>query len=296
MTTQGERDPRSAGQQDGKPAHTHRGGGRRPVLVWCALLVVAATGAGWIATSSSKGDLIPGLGRRGSDLGKMLPAGGTASGEPLTEAQAFAAEYYFPPQKPIELDGYKARRTAARDGEDCGEVFQDRTHDVLRDIGCESYFAVGFSQVDQPVTTSLTVLRFADETSARKALDALKDDPGAVSFLTPEAANPPAPGPTPSASAAPQSPGPSGPASPAPSESPQPSGQPQFGQPSQGQPGGTNNPKPLTDSQVDVVGHYLTVTSSRYADLRATGPTPDPVLDRATRAVSFTAGSAFLWM
>ncbi|KJK57572.1 hypothetical protein UK12_15595 [Saccharothrix sp. ST-888] len=269
-------------------------------------MAVAATGAGWIATSSSKGDLIPGLGRTGSDLGKTLPAGGTASGEPLTEAQAFAPDYYFPLQRAIELDGYKARRTAARDGEDCGEVFQDRTRNVLRDIGCESYLAVGFSQADQPVVTSLTVLRFADETSARKALDALKDDPGAVSFLTPEAANPPAPSPAPSTSTSSQSPSPGGQASSAPPESPQPSGQPQSGQPQsgqspsgqppQGQSGGTNSPKPLTDSQVEVVGHYLTVTSSRYADLRATGPTPDPALDRATRAVSFTAGSTFLWM
>ncbi|MGK4584997.1 hypothetical protein [Kitasatospora sp. HPMI-4] len=293
MTTQGERDPRPVGQQDGKAVHTHRGGGRRPVLVWCALVAVAATGAGWMATSSSKGDLIPGLGRTNSDVGKTLPAGAAASGEPLTEAQAFTADHYFPPQRVVEQDGYKARRSADRDGDDCAETLLDASHDVLRDTGCQGYLAVGLNQVDQPVITSLTVLRFADEASARKALDALKDDPDTIAFLTPETADGFAPAPSPSAPAATQSPNPSGSPSSAPSQSPQPS---QSALPPQSPAGGPAAPKPLTDSRIEVVGHYLTVTSSRYADLRTTGTTPDPALDRATRAASFTAGSAFLWM
>ncbi|WP_280701632.1 hypothetical protein [Kitasatospora sp. GP82] len=278
MTTQGERDPRPVGQQDGKPAHTHRGGGRRPVLVWCALAVVAATGAGWIATSSSKGDLIPGLGRTSSDTNKPVPAGGAASGDPLTEAQLFTAEHYFPAQKGIEQEGYKARRTAGKQGDNCGERLQDPGHDVLRDAGCQGYLAVAFGQADQPVATSVTVLRFADEASARKALQALKDDPGAISFLTPETATAPA---TPAPTQSPGAPSPQAPAS-------QPA--------TQQTPTQSSGAKPLTDSQVEAVGHYLTVTTSRYADLRASGPTSDAVLDRATRAVSFTAGSAFLWM
>ncbi|GAA2262949.1 MULTISPECIES: hypothetical protein [Kitasatospora] len=292
MTTQGERDPHPVGQQEGKSAHTHRGAGRRPVLVWCALVVVAATGAGWIATSSSKGDLIPGLGRTSSDVGKTLPVGGVASGEPLTEAEAFTADHYFPPQRPVEQDGYKARRIADREGDDCAETLQDRTHDVLRDTGCQSFLAVGLNEADPSVVTSLTVLRFADEASARKALNALKDTPDAITFLTPETADGPPPtpslSPSPSSSAAGQSPGPGGQPSPAPSQSQQPTGSPSSN---------PATPKPLTDSQVEVVGHYLTITSSRYADLRTTGSaTPDPALDRATRAVSFTAGSTFLWM
>ncbi|MEV7770154.1 hypothetical protein [Kitasatospora sp. NPDC086791] len=74
--------------------------------------------------------------------------------------------------------------------------------------------------------------------------------------------------------------------------------------------------KPGSDPRVEVVGHYVTVTSSRTGDGRAaaptpsatgapTAPTPTPTnsapsaeqnLDEATRAISYAAGAPFVWM
>ncbi|BFV55330.1 hypothetical protein KCMC57_up04340 [Kitasatospora sp. CMC57] len=54
--------------------------------------------------------------------------------------------------------------------------------------------------------------------------------------------------------------------------------------------------KPVTDTQVEAVGHYLTVTSSRFADQRPSAPANDGSLGAATRAVSFTARAPFMWL
>jgi len=256
MTTQGEQDPRPADQDGDALAHTHRArGGRRRVLVWCALAAVAAGGS-WVVARPDPGELI-GLGRTSADATKTVPAVGASPSQPLTEIQAFTAERYFPVQRGIEQDAFKARRTAARQGGDCAETLLDRAQDVLHQAGCQGYVSVGFTSLDQKVVSSVTVLRFADEAAAGKAWQTLQGKPEALAFVLSDAA------PIPTT---------------APSTSP------------------PNSAKPLTASQVKAVGHYVTVTTSRYLDLRTATATPDTLLNDATRAVSFTAGSPFLWM
>ncbi|WP_280714330.1 hypothetical protein [Kitasatospora sp. MAP5-34] len=254
MSTQGERDPRPAGQQSDVPAHTHRARrGRRRALVGCTLAVVVS-GVGWLVTRPEPGDWAPGLGPTGASTRASVPAIGAAPAEPQTEAQSFTADRYFPAQRGIDLYDFKAKRTLTKQGPDCAETLRDRAHDVLHGAGCQGYVSVGFSGLDQPVVTTVTVLRFADAAAAAKAGQALDGDHEALAFLV----APPAPG--------------------SPASAPLPTG------------------KPLTSSRVEAVGHYVTVTVSRYADLRAANPTPDGALDAATRAVSFTAGAPFAWM
>ncbi|WP_327674182.1 hypothetical protein [Kitasatospora sp. NBC_00458] len=72
--------------------------------------------------------------------------------------------------------------------------------------------------------------------------------------------------------------------------------------------------KPGGEPRVELVGHYVTVTSSRPADTHAAPPSPsgavttplpvpstsapgtEQMLDEATRALSYTAGAPFVWM
>lgn len=177
--------------------------------------------------------------------------------QPLTEGEFFAAERYFPAAEPFAHDAYKARRTVGRQGPACVETLVDRNKDVLADTGCLGYVVVGFTRDDQQVHSSVTVLRFADGAAAEKARQLLADpDPNAaaIAFVVPEAATVPTPSASPS----------------------------------------TPPADPQTRTQVDVVGHYLTVTSSRFADLRPTSA--DQVLEETTRAVSFIARAPFLWL
>ncbi|GAA0671807.1 hypothetical protein GCM10010193_25110 [Kitasatospora atroaurantiaca] len=261
MTTQGEQEPRPAGQDGDALAHTNRArGGRRRVLAWCALAAVAAGGS-WVVARPDPADLIPGLGRTSADAAKTVPAVGASPSQPLTEVQAFTAERYFPAQRGIEQDAFKARRTAARQGGDCAETLQDRAQDVLHQAGCQGYVSVGFTSLDQKVVSSVTVLRFADEAAAGKAWQTLQGKPEALAFVLSDAAPTPAPSTSTSTGTTPP-----------------------------------NAAKPLTATQVKAVGHYVTVTTSRYVDLRTANATPDTLLNDATRAVSFTAGAPFLWM
>ncbi|MFD9124340.1 hypothetical protein [Kitasatospora sp. NPDC059571] len=270
MTTEGEQTQPPAGRTTASSAdRRRRGPGRRRTALWCAL-VVAAAGAGWVVSRPNPGDLIPGLGPTSGQSKKAQPAPGLASEQPLTEAQAFAADHYFPASAGIDLNGFQARRTAARGGSDCTETLVDAAHDPLHGIGCQAYLSIGFTRADLQVVSSVTVLRFADAQSALKARQALAD-PSVLAFLTAETASPSA-----LASSAPAS------ASGAPSGSATPPGQPVA--------------KPATAVRVDPVGHYLTVTVSRYADRRPAAPAGDTALADATRAVSYTARAPFLWM
>jgi hypothetical protein len=55
--------------------------------------------------------------------------------------------------------------------------------------------------------------------------------------------------------------------------------------------GGKADPAP----KVQAVRHYVTLTTSRFADGHPPVAQPDPDLDEATRAGSYTAGTAFVW-
>ncbi|RKE23097.1 hypothetical protein [Streptomyces sp. TLI_171] len=53
--------------------------------------------------------------------------------------------------------------------------------------------------------------------------------------------------------------------------------------------------KPMAATRVDLVGHHITLTVSRYADQR-TGNGPDGVLTDSTRYAASLAGQPFMWM
>ncbi|WP_030276672.1 hypothetical protein [Streptomyces sp. NRRL B-24484] len=283
MTTQGEPDQTEAGHEGGTPAAPHRlGPGRRRTALWCAL-VVAAAGIGWVVSRPNPGDLIPGLGSTSGQTKKSQPAPGLASEQPLTEAQAFTADHYFPGQRTVEQGGLQAHRTAAREGTDCAEILLDRDKDPLKDTGCQAYLSVAFTNADQQVVSSVTILRFADEKSALKARQALAD-PSALAFLTAESAAPtPSPTPSPTATGSPAATVSGAASAPAGTVPSSPTAT-------------TPPPKPAGVSRVDPVGHYLTVTVSRYTDQRTTLTPGDLTLDKATRALSYTARAPFLWM
>ncbi|WP_371501836.1 hypothetical protein OG871_33075 [Kitasatospora sp. NBC_00374] len=253
MTTQGERTSSPADHQHHAAPARSRGrrvtGGR--VALW-AVLAGTAVAVGWVVTRPNPGDLLPGLGPTSDKPAVGTPAPGVAPAQPMTEAQAFLAERYFPAQRGIDQDGYKGRRTGARQGSDCAEILQDRAHDPLHDAGCQGYLGVSFTRLDQQVQSSVTVLRFADDASALKAEEALREATPALLFVQPEGV------------AAPTAP---------------PAGKP-----------------PLTTHRVAAVGHYLTVTVSRFADLRSTAPDTEHGLDDATRVLANVAGLPFIWM
>ncbi|MER7583969.1 hypothetical protein [Kitasatospora sp. NPDC097691] len=304
MTTQGERTPTPGEGQDGRAGQRTGGGadegigqdadrgrsrrlsGRR-AAGWIVVIGVVVTG-GWIITRPMPGDYIPGLGPSTKDSTKTPPVVGAAP--PRTDSETLSVDNYFPAQKPIEVGSYKARRTGARQGENCAEVLQDRAQDPLKDSGCQSYLAVSFSGQDRPVISSVTLLRFPDQVSAVKAAEALRAKPGSVAFILADAGTAPA----------------------------LPAGAKTGGEP-----------------RVETVGHYVTVTSSRTGDGRPAGSTPsststsgapgtpgtpgsasgtgappggapaptgtpapstEQILDEATRAISYAAGSPFMWM
>ncbi|WP_405009513.1 hypothetical protein [Kitasatospora sp. NBC_01539] len=289
MTSQGEPDQSAAGQEGGTPAADRRGRrfGRRRTALWCAL-VVAAAAVGFVVSLPHPGDLIPGLGSTAGGP-KAQPAPGLDSQQPLTEAQVFTADHYFPGDRTVDQDGVQARRTAAAGGGDCAETLLDRAHDPLHDTGCQAYVGVAFDHVDQKVVSSVTVFRFADEEGARKARQALTD-PGALLFRTSAPATPsPTTGSTASPGAGTASASPGAPAGTAPSTQTAATAQPGA---SATQPA----PKPVTAVRVEPVGRYLTVTVSRYADGRTTTPPDDRTLDHAARALSYVVRAPFLWM
>ncbi|GAA4988523.1 hypothetical protein GCM10025734_14180 [Kitasatospora paranensis] len=218
------------------------------------------------------GDLIPGLGPTSGQSKKAQPAPGLASAQPLTEAQAFTSDHYFPAADTVDLGAFQAARTAARDGADCTETLTDRGHDPLHGTGCQGYVSVGYTRTDDQIVSSVTVLRFADAQSALKARQALTD-PTVLAFLAADTAPS---GAVPSGAA----PSASAPASPASSASPS----------------GAPAPRPAEVLRVEPVGHYLTIAVSRYADRRTTAPVGDTALADATRAVSYTARAPFVWM
>ncbi|MFJ8039590.1 hypothetical protein ACIRBX_03630 [Kitasatospora sp. NPDC096147] len=240
MTKQGER-----------PSRRYRGRSRRRIIALCTVGGVAIAVGVVVAES---GDWLPGAGRTTKEALSSVPADAAPPTQPLTEEQFFTVERYFPAKQVIDNGGYKARRTAARQGPACAEALADKARDVLKDTNCLSYVSVSFTQDGNQVVSSVTVLRFADDAAAEQAEKALVPNAEAIAFL------PPDPG-----------------ALPTPSGTPQPAGGRQQ-----------------TSTQVDAVGHYLTVTTSRFTDPAAAGPAG--ALDDATRAVGYTARAPFIWL
>ncbi|MER7757282.1 hypothetical protein [Kitasatospora sp. NPDC097643] len=187
MTTQGERTPTPGEGQHGqagpynraRPARGSRLTARRAVG-WMAVAGVVAAG-GWLITRPMPGDYIPGLGPSTKDSAKTPPVVG--SPPPRTDPEGLNVDTLFPVQRPVEVGAYKARRNGIRQGENCTEVLQDRTQELLKDTGCQAYLTVSFTGVDHPVLSSVTLLRFADQNTAAKAADALRAKPGAVAFI-----------------------------------------------------------------------------------------------------------------
>ncbi|MFJ9692272.1 hypothetical protein [Kitasatospora sp. NPDC101183] len=276
MTTQGERTPTSGDGEETVKRRIGRGaglGGRltpRKAVGWVVVLGVVAAG-GWIITRPMPGDYIPGLGPSHKDATKTPPVVGAAP--PTTDPEGLNVDNFFPAQRVVEVGGYKAKRNGARQGLNCGEALQDRAQEVLRNSGCQAYLMVNFSGQDRPVLSTVTLLRFGDQGAAARAADRLREKPGSLTFILPDALPAPAPS-------------------------------------------GTGGKEPETPSRIEAVGHYVTVTSSRVGDGRtpgagssptpsgtpgsptptASGPSAEQSLDEANRALSYAAGSQFVWM
>ncbi|MGW3042168.1 hypothetical protein ACWC9T_19510 [Kitasatospora sp. NPDC001159] len=291
MTTQGERTPTPGEGQDGQAGQRTGGGadpagaasaveastggtdrkrgrrltGRRAVG-WVVMVGVVAAG-GWIITQPTPGDYIPGLGPSTKDAARTPPVVGTPP--PRTDPEGLHADNLFPAQRPVEAAGYKARRNAIRQGENCAEVLQDRTQELFRDSGCQAYLTVSFTGVDRPVLSSVTLLRFADQASAAKAADALRAKPGAVAFILADAS-----------------------AAPAPSATAKPGSEPRVES--------VGHYVTVTSSRAGDGRPGAAPTEGAAA---APAPAPsasgsggEPNLDDATRALSYVAGQPLVWM
>ncbi|MGA5822720.1 hypothetical protein ACPC54_33265 [Kitasatospora sp. NPDC094028] len=283
MTTQGEHTPTPGDGQDGQAGQRQRTGrgaglgraafGRltpRRAVGWVVVLCVVTAG-GWIITRPTPGDYIPGLGPSSKDASKTPPVLGTPP--PRVDGESLNVDNYFPAQRPVDVAGYKAKRNGAWQGENCAEALQDRSQELFKDSGCQAYLTVSFTGQERPVLSSVTLLRFPDQAAAAKAADALRGKPGALAFILPDSK--PAPAPTAGAT----------------------------------KPAGG-------EARVEAVGHYVTVTSSRVSDGRFGGPTagpsgsPSPAptptggaapsteqsLEEANRALSYAAGTPFVWI
>ncbi|MFE4976841.1 hypothetical protein ACFRAR_32655 [Kitasatospora sp. NPDC056651] len=285
MTTQGERTQTPGEARDdraeqrtggGADARGAKGRGRRltarRAAGWIVVVGVVAAG-GWIITRPMPGDYIPGLGPSSKDNAGTPPVVGAAP--PPTDPGALNVDTLFPAQRAVEVGAYKGRRNGVRQGENCAEVLQDRAQDPLKDGGCQAYLTVSFTGVDRPVLSNVTLLRFADQATAARAADALRARPGAVAFILADTNFAPAQA--------------------------------------------AGSAKPGGEPRIEAVGHYVTVTSSRPGDARpasaaattpAVGGTPaapppqttgtgggtEQELDEATRALSYAAGTPFVWM
>ncbi|MGW2374819.1 hypothetical protein [Kitasatospora sp. NPDC001683] len=295
MTTQGERTPTPGEGQDGRAgqrtgagaagtsaeataagstaadgtARSRRGRrltGRRAVG-WVVVVGVVVAG-GWIITRPTPGDYIPGLGPSTKDSARTPPVVGAPP--PTTDPEALNADNLFPAQRTVEAIGYKARRNGIRQGEQCDEVLQDRTQELLRDSGCRAYLTVSFTGVDHPVLSSVTLLRFTDQSAAAKAAEALRAKPGAVAFILADTNIAPAP----SAGSA------------------KPGSEPRIE--------AVGHYVTVTSSRPGDAHQAGTATPGTPG---ATTPTPtasgtggEPNLDEATRALSYAAGQPFVWM
>ncbi|MFJ5924615.1 hypothetical protein ACIQF6_18650 [Kitasatospora sp. NPDC092948] len=191
MTIQGDA---PTGAAEDLPVTRHRAVGerRRLAVMWSVVAVLAAGGA-WVVSTPHPGDILPGLGPTSTLPATVTAAPGQVA-KPLTEAQSFGAERYFPGQRSYESDQFKAHRTAARDGTDCQGVQNDKTHNLLDKLDCQGWLGVALTRSDQPVISSVTVLRFADAGAAARALQAVHDHAAEFEFTFPDGLVAPAAG------------------------------------------------------------------------------------------------------
>jgi hypothetical protein len=250
MTTQGDSRP-IAGRVDEGQGHGGGAGSRRShrVFTWCAVVLVLGA-AGFVVTRPHPGDWLPGLGPTSKDA--LPPVVGNPPATSSTDPNLFSVEQYFPAARPIDLNGFKAKRSGARQGNDCTETLQDPTKDLLKGFDCQGYLTVTFTRTpDGKVLSCVTVLRFADDQTGQQVADLLNGKPGALKFVLPDTTIA-----APSAVA-----------------------------------GATN----ASVTRIEDVHHYVTVTTSRFADGHSPAGPDDPDLEEATRAVSYVAGEAFMW-
>ncbi|RAJ47110.1 hypothetical protein K353_00311 [Kitasatospora sp. SolWspMP-SS2h] len=244
MTIQ--RGPHARGD-DEQPPHGHRASGkrRRLAVLWGVVAVLAAGGVWVVATPHHRGAA------SGAPSGDKPTAQAAVAGqpvEPLTESQSFLAERYFPAQRGYDYDNYRARRSTAREGAECRGVQNDKARDLLAELGCQGWLGVALTRNDQPVASSVTVLRFLDEGSAARALPTVRDKAADFEFTYPEGMFAPA-----------------------------------------------ANVRPMSATRVELVGHHITLTVSRYLDQRA-GEKPDDLLTASSRSAAAVAGQPFMWM
>ncbi|WP_033221034.1 hypothetical protein [Kitasatospora phosalacinea] len=238
---------REAHADDGQPVAGHRAVGerRRLAALWSAVGLLAVGGV-WVVSTPHHGDA--GASTPSGDKSATAPAVAGQPVPPLTESQSFVSERYFPAQRVYEYDNYRAHRSASREGADCKDAQGDKTRDVLADLACQGWIEVALTRADQPVVSSVTVLRFLDADAAAKALQTVRERVGEFEFAYPDGLSAPAAG-----------------------------------------------AKPMSAAKVELVGHHITLTVSRYLDHRA-GEAPDEVLRASNRSAAAVAGLPFMWM
>ncbi|MFJ9607404.1 hypothetical protein ACIRS1_13815 [Kitasatospora sp. NPDC101176] len=257
----------TGGRSPGRTGGRNRRLTARRAVGWVVVVGVVAAG-GWIITRPMPGDYIPGLGPSSKDASRTPPVVGAPP--PRTDPEGLVADAYFPPQRPIEAGAYKARRNGIRQGENCTEVLQDRTQELLRDSGCQAYLTLSFTGQDRPVLSSVTVLRFGDQAAAVKAAETLRGKPGALAFILPDA------------SAAPV----------APSGAPKAAVEPRVA--AVGHYVTVTNSR-LSDARTPGAG-ASPVPSAPVAVPSGPAPSNEQILDEANRALSYAAGAPFVWM
>ncbi|QKW23379.1 hypothetical protein HUT16_33670 [Kitasatospora sp. NA04385] len=232
---------------DEQPVAGHRAVGerRRLAALWSVVGVLAAGGVWVVSTPDHRN---AGAAAPSGDKAVTAPAVAGQPAPPLTESQSFVAERYFPAQRAYEYDNYRAHRSASREGTDCKDVQGDKTRDVLADLACQGWIGVALTRGDQPVVSSVTVLRFLDAGAAAKALQTVREKAGDFEFTYPDGLLAPA-----------------------------------------------ANAQPMSATKIELVGHHITLTVSRYLDQRA-GEAPDEVLRASNRAAAAVAGLPFMWM
>ncbi|MGW4378797.1 hypothetical protein [Kitasatospora sp. NPDC004531] len=191
MTIQGDA-PVGADKDQPMAGHRAVGERRRLAVLWSVVTVLAAGGV-WVVSTPHPGDILPGLGPTSTQPAAAAAVPGQIA-KPMTEAQAFTAERYFPAQRTYEVDVFKAHRSASRDGVECQGFQIDKSHDLLEKLDCLDWLGVALTRNDQPVITSVTVLRFADPGTADRAVQAVRDHAAEFEFTFPEGLIAPAAG------------------------------------------------------------------------------------------------------
>ncbi|WP_162824103.1 hypothetical protein [Peterkaempfera bronchialis] len=229
---------------------------RRPSpRLWAALSCVVVVGLGtalWVDHSDGGGLLGGSQDAAGAGLSAGPDPASTASADP----DAFGVEHYFPATDAVDEGAVQARRSTSRQGADCGEVLQGKAASKLGKLGCTGYVGATYTRADGEVLTTVTVLRFKDDGTARKAATALNGAAASsdVTFALPDD---------------PAQDGAEAPVPPAPD---------------------------ALFTRVAAVRGYVTVTSSAFRDGHKPGVLDQDQLAEATRAVAYTAGAQFMWL